>query len=556
MQEFIIRNGLIAQNNSIITGSFIVTNGITGSLFGTSSYAMNSLTASYALNTSQINTGSFATTGSNIFIGNQTITGSAFLINTTSASGSSASGSLLDLSQTWNTNGQPDAIKLAINNQASDSASNFMKFVIGNKNAFRFQALSAALIFGNGSNNVIIGPALATTGAGSIDGTAMRYISQPLTSTGYAHYFGVMLNRTTTSGISGLMNLTETFAPITGTGIYNTFNIVPTINQTGGANGITRGLFIDPVLTAAANYISIESSNGKVILTDTYSASGSLSGSLLDLKQTWNTTGVPSAIKLNITNISVGTGAKLLDLQVGGVNRFSVDYAGNATLNAALNANGISSSNFVSALFTSGFQLSAATWSVKANPLSSNPNAGIVYTAYNNYVGGHIFTNGITTDAQLASTNYLMQLQQTFSPTTNTGQYSALRINPTINQTGTANGITRGVLIDAILTSTLGEYRALEVQTGKLYFSNTIIAPGTTGNQTIHKIAGKVNAAFGTTSLVVTNSLVKTSSIVMCQMGTNDTTCRIISVVEANGFFTINYVAPTTETVIKFWVIN
>jgi len=39
MNEFIARNGLIAQNNSVVTGSLTVTQGITGSLFGTSSFA-------------------------------------------------------------------------------------------------------------------------------------------------------------------------------------------------------------------------------------------------------------------------------------------------------------------------------------------------------------------------------------------------------------------------------------------------------------------------------------------------------------------------------------
>jgi len=39
MAEFIARNGLIAQNNSTITGSLNVTQGITGSLFGTASFA-------------------------------------------------------------------------------------------------------------------------------------------------------------------------------------------------------------------------------------------------------------------------------------------------------------------------------------------------------------------------------------------------------------------------------------------------------------------------------------------------------------------------------------
>jgi hypothetical protein len=45
--EFVARNGVIAQNNSVVSGSLVVTNGITGSLFGTSSQAIS---ASYSLN--------------------------------------------------------------------------------------------------------------------------------------------------------------------------------------------------------------------------------------------------------------------------------------------------------------------------------------------------------------------------------------------------------------------------------------------------------------------------------------------------------------------------
>ncbi len=53
---------------------------ITGSLFGTSSYAT---TASYALNANNtINTSAFATTGSNTFVGDQIITGSIDLTGT------------------------------------------------------------------------------------------------------------------------------------------------------------------------------------------------------------------------------------------------------------------------------------------------------------------------------------------------------------------------------------------------------------------------------------------------------------------------------------------
>jgi hypothetical protein len=51
------------------------------------------------------------------------------------------------------------------------------------------------------------------------------------------------------------------YAPTSGTGTMTWIEISPTINQTGGANGITRGLYVNPTLTAAADWRSIEWSN-------------------------------------------------------------------------------------------------------------------------------------------------------------------------------------------------------------------------------------------------------------------------------------------------------
>ena len=61
--EFIARNGLIAQNNSTVTGSLTVTAGITGSLLGTASYADIATTSSYVL---QAVSASFASTASSV----------------------------------------------------------------------------------------------------------------------------------------------------------------------------------------------------------------------------------------------------------------------------------------------------------------------------------------------------------------------------------------------------------------------------------------------------------------------------------------------------------
>jgi hypothetical protein len=91
---------------------------------------------------------------------------------------------------------------------------------------------------------------------------------------------------TSTSGTSGRFALTSRFAPTSGTAVYNTALINPTVNQTGGANGITRGLFIDPTLTAAADFRAIQTTAGKIIFGGLpTSSAGLVSGQL------WNDAG-------------------------------------------------------------------------------------------------------------------------------------------------------------------------------------------------------------------------------------------------------------------------
>jgi hypothetical protein len=85
----------------------------------------------------------------------------------------------------------------------------------------------------------------------------------------------------------------------------------------------------------------------------------------------------------------------------------------------------------------------------------------------------------------------------------------------------------------------------------------TITAAGTTGAQTINKTAGSVNFAIAASSLVVTNSLVTTSSIILATIGTNDTTMKSVSAVSASGSFTLfANAAATAETRVNFLVLN
>jgi hypothetical protein len=92
---------------------------------------------------------------------------------------------------------------------------------------------------------------------------------------------------------------------------------------------------------------------------------------------------------------------------------------------------------------------------------------------------------------------------------------------------------------------------------GKTSFAATNTAAGTTGAQTINKASGTVNFAAAATSLVVTNNLCTTSSIVFAVIRTNDATAWIENVVPAAGSFTINLgTAATAETSVGFFIIN
>lgn len=65
-----------------------------------------------------------------------------------------------------------------------------------------------------------------------------------------------------TSGTSRDILVNTTFNPTSGTSVFQSVEISPTINQTGGANGITRGLYFAPTLTAAADFRAIDIANG------------------------------------------------------------------------------------------------------------------------------------------------------------------------------------------------------------------------------------------------------------------------------------------------------
>ncbi len=64
--------------------------------------------------------------------------------------------------------------------------------------------------------------------------------------------------RSYTSGNQIDLSIGSNYIPTSGTGTITAINIANSINQTGGASGITRGIHINPTLTAAADYRALE----------------------------------------------------------------------------------------------------------------------------------------------------------------------------------------------------------------------------------------------------------------------------------------------------------
>ena len=152
-------------------------------------------------------------------------------------------------------------------------------------------------------------------------------------------------------------------------------------------------------------------------------------------------------------------------------------------------------------------------------------------------------------------TNYSLTSSNSYSMIEATGTWnttaapSAIKVN-VVDTASSANSLLLDLQIGATPIFGIGK-------SGSINVTKTITPSGTTGAQTINKAAGKVNFAAGASSLVVTNSLVGTNSVILATVATNDATMKTVSAVPASGFFTLysNSMA-TTETAVSFLVIN
>ena len=123
-----------------------------------------------------------------------------------------------------------------------------------------FIARNDGSIFLTANTGARIYPSIAISGV-EIGATGLAFDGRAVTRTAASSSFWFFVSNNSTAATQSLMNFGGGFTPTSGTATWNSTLINTTINQTGGANGITRGLYVNPTLTAAADWRSIEWSN-------------------------------------------------------------------------------------------------------------------------------------------------------------------------------------------------------------------------------------------------------------------------------------------------------
>jgi hypothetical protein len=231
--EFLARNGLIAQNNSTISGSLNVTAGITGSLLGTASFAA---TASYL--TGYISP--FPYTGSAIISGSLTVTGSLNTLGNITSTGTLTAQTLV-----------------------VQTVTSSVSFITGST---RFGSLAANTHVFTGSIG-ITGSVTATSFAGS----GANLTSIPNAALTNSTISGVALGSnlatlTISTGLSGTSYNGSGAVTIANTGV--TSNVAGTGISVSGATGAVTITNSGVTSIVAGTNISISGATGAVTITN------------------------------------------------------------------------------------------------------------------------------------------------------------------------------------------------------------------------------------------------------------------------------------------------
>ena len=222
------------------------------------------------------------------------------------------------------------------------------------------------------------------------------------------------------------------------------------------------------------------------------SLTGSAATVSFDIAQTWNTSGTPTAIKLNVTDTASNAASLLMDLQVGGSSRFSVQKDGVTTVG-----------NNIDIVYTGTTRVQV--WPTLSRALSMGSDLDIAWsstTSANGSADLSLFRDAANTLAQRNSTNaQTFRLYNTFTDASNYERgkmewaSNVLRIGTEKAGTGTARALE--LQTDGTTAITVGIDQAVT-------FASLVNISGAHGLQILSGIYGPFWAA-GTTLASSTN---------------------------------------------------
>jgi len=255
--------------------------------------------------------------------------------------------------------------------------------------------------------------------------------------------------------LNGKVNSTRSFSADTLSGNYiscGAYNLGPnriiftTSNNLNLNSASGRDLLLGT--GTAGSVFTFQSSLGNIVFTP-FAVTGSATTSAIDINQTWNTTGSPTAFKMNLSNLQSGSSSLIMDWQIDGASLLNLNKAGNLFVSGAIRPGQI-----ITQSATGGASVMASTQRIfQLNFYNTSEAAGTVNVIYGN--------------PQIV-------------PTSGTAVFNSFNLNPTVNQTGGSNGITRGLYVNPVLTSA-ADFRAIEVAAGKSIFQDLVVNSDTKG---------------------------------------------------------------------------
>lgn len=283
---------------------------------------------------------------------------------------------------------------------------------------------------------------------------------------------------------------------------------VQNLDQTNASN-ISSGTLPDAQLSSNVNLLnSVQTITGAKTVNETTAAgSGSLAGSAFTLNQTWATTGNPTLFKINATKTTTGGSANLLDVQLGGVSKFSINEFGLVTTNTITMSGTLTSTGTQTLLGNGSLFNDVAYFSQSAQAVTTAqwlPTAAATVYVHRGYRSSTAAAN-LSAGADYAGTVFGQEAVTIPTGTSNLAAAAAF-LSPAITATGTLTEAANVFIKDAPTGGTLNY--ALHVAAGVSKFDGGVGF----GRTTVADAAYTITAA---DRLVVYTSLTATRAVTL-----------------------------------------